>query len=150
MSRCSCSMHASQLREEKGSFFIRRLAIDCNRDDENYPKLLRHLLQGHPRAMEVVLPQLRWNTPSAMIEELQHNLEAYPEILDASSEYAFSQIPEEARKHLLLLCLFTSFVNLDRLKIFVAGELVEKYYSSYLKSSYRGSYSAAFWAIFAL
>jgi len=90
------------------------------KDDENYPELLR-LLHGHPRAMEVVLPQLRWKTPSAVIEELQHNLEAYPEILDASSEYAFSQMPEEARKHLLLLYLFTSFVNLDILKIFVAG-----------------------------
>ncbi|MCD6214744.1 MAG: tetratricopeptide repeat protein, partial [Candidatus Desulfofervidus sp.] len=90
------------------------------KDDENYPELLR-LLHGHPRAMEVVLPQLRWKTPSAVIEELQHNLKAYPEILDASSEYAFSQMPEEARKHLLLLCLFTSFVNLDILRIFVAG-----------------------------
>jgi len=89
------------------------------KDDENYPELLR-LLHGHPRAMEVVLPQLRWKTPSAVIEELQHNLETYPEILDASSEYAFSQMPEEARKHLLLLSLFTSFVNLDILRIFVA------------------------------
>ena len=89
------------------------------KDDENYPELLK-LLQGHPRAMEVVLPQLRWKTPSAVIEELQHNLEAYPGILDASSEYAFSQMPEEARKHLLLLSLFTSFVNLDILRIFVA------------------------------
>jgi len=90
------------------------------KDDENYPELLR-LLHGHPRAMEVVLPQLRWKTPSAVIEELQHNLETYAEILDASSEYAFSQMPEEARKHFLLLSLFTSFVNLDILKIFVAG-----------------------------
>jgi len=89
------------------------------KDDENYPELLR-LLHGHPRAMEVVVPQLRWKTPSAVIEELQHNLEACPEILDASSEYAFSQMPEEARKHLLLLSLFTSFVNLDILRIFVA------------------------------
>jgi len=89
------------------------------KDDENYPELLR-LLHGHPRAMEVVLPQLRWKTPSAVIEELQHNLETYAEILDASSEYAFSQMPEEARKHLLLLSLFTSFVNLDILKKFVA------------------------------
>jgi len=89
------------------------------KDDENYPELLR-LLHCHPRAMEVVLPQLRWKTPSAVIEELQHNLKAYPEILDASSEYAFSQMPEEARKHLLLLSLFTSFVNLDILRIFVA------------------------------
>jgi len=89
------------------------------KDDENYPELLR-LLHGHPRAMEVVLPQLRWKTPSAVIDELQHNLKAYPEILDASSEYAFSQMPEEARRHLLLLSLFTSFVNLDVLKIFVA------------------------------
>jgi len=76
--------------------------------DENYPELLR-LLHGHLRAMEVVLPQLRWKTPSAVIEELQHNLKAYPEILDASSEYAFSQMPEEARKHLLLL-FFVHFV----------------------------------------
>lgn len=81
------------------------------KEDVNYPKLLK-LLQCHPRAMEVVVPQLRWKMPSVVIEELQHNLEAYPNILDASSEYAFSQMSGKARKLLLSLSLFTSFVNI--------------------------------------
>ena len=93
---------------------------DDFKGDENYPKLLR-LLHGHPRAMGVVLPQLRLKPPAAVIEDMQHSLEAYPDLLDASSEYAFSQMSEKARKHLPILGLFTSFVLSDIIKTFVSS-----------------------------
>lgn len=91
------------------------------KDDPEYSRLLK-LLSGHPRSMEVVLPQLRNKTPSEIIEALQHRTGVLGEALeDASIGYAFSRLSDRARTHLPLLALFGSQVDANTLRLLAGG-----------------------------
>ncbi|MBU7018636.1 MAG: CHAT domain-containing protein [Theionarchaea archaeon] len=80
------------------------------KDDPEYSRLLT-LLRGHPRSLEVVLPHLRRKSPSQIIEALQHRIDEFGDVMDASLQYAFVQLSDQAQKHLPLVGLFTSYVN---------------------------------------
>jgi tetratricopeptide (TPR) repeat protein len=89
------------------------------KDDQNYSKLIS-LLRGHPRSLEVVLPQLRTHTPRELIDALQLRVDKLGESLeDASLSLAFSQMSERTRKHLPFLGLFVSYVHAGMLGIFI-------------------------------
>jgi tetratricopeptide (TPR) repeat protein len=90
------------------------------RDDPDYSRLLR-LLAGHPRSLELVLPRLRYESPSEIIHVLQHRVDAAGDVLDASLAYAFERLSARARAHLPLLGLFTSCVRLDAVTAFVSS-----------------------------
>ena len=91
------------------------------KDDPDYARLLE-LLRGHPRSMEVVLPHLRGKSPAEIIEALQHRIDVFENVLDASLEYVFTQLSERARKHLPFLGLFTSYVHDGMVSLMSSGE----------------------------
>jgi tetratricopeptide (TPR) repeat protein len=90
------------------------------RDDPDYARLIR-LLRGHPRSLEVVLPQLRRRSPAEVIHALQHRIDSLGDVLDASLDYGFGQLSERARRHLPFIGLFTSFVHAGVVANFVAA-----------------------------
>jgi len=101
------------------------------RQDPDYARLIR-LLNGHPRSLEVVLPQLRRRSPSEIIEALQHRTDQLGEAIeDASLSEAFEHLSPKARKHLPFIGLFASYVDADTLGNFVgAGDEQEQAYSN--------------------
>ena len=87
------------------------------KDDREYSNLIR-LLHGHPRSLEVVLPQLRTKSPKQIIDELQYRVNTGASLEDASLAYAFSQMSEVTRKYLPLVGLFSTNVDADTLGSF--------------------------------
>lgn len=81
------------------------------RDEPNYSQLIS-LLQGHPRSLETVLPQLRRIGPAEAIEALQERIDDLGEAVeDASLSLAFLQLSGRTQRHLPILGLFVSRVN---------------------------------------
>jgi tetratricopeptide (TPR) repeat protein len=96
------------------------------RQDRNYGELLK-LLNGHPRSLEVVLPQLRKKSPSEIIRALQYEVnELGEQIEDVSLSFAFSQLSPMTKKHLPFLGLYASIVSPRFLENFVGNEGVIK------------------------
>ncbi|MFH1743400.1 MAG: tetratricopeptide repeat protein, partial [bacterium] len=90
------------------------------KDDPDYARLIK-LLNGHPRSLEVVLPQLKTKLPAEIIDTLQHRVDKWGEAMeDASLAFAFSQMSEKTQKHLPFIGLFVSYVHADMLGNFVA------------------------------
>jgi len=89
------------------------------RDDPRYTELI-DLLRGHPRSLEIVLPNLRRTSPAEVIAALQHRVDHLGEALqDASFAYAYSQMSPRTRTHLPLLGLFATYVHAEILAAFV-------------------------------
>lgn len=96
------------------------------RHDRDYGELLK-LLKGHPRSLEVVLPQLRKKSPFEIIKALQYEVNELGEkIEDASLSFAFSQLSPTTKKHLPFFGLFNSRVNPQILDSFVGDEGIGK------------------------
>jgi hypothetical protein len=91
------------------------------KDDPAYARLVS-LLAGHPRSLELALPQLRSASPTQIIDVLQHRVSDLGESLaDASLAYAFAGLSPPARRHLPFLGLFASRVCLVMLCDFVSA-----------------------------
>lgn len=101
------------------------------RADPDYARLIR-LLTGHPRSLEVVLPQLRNRTPAEIIEALQHRVDRLGEsVEDASLGDAFAHLSARTRLHLPFVGLFVSYVHASTLGSFVsAGDEQEQVYTN--------------------
>ncbi len=83
------------------------------RDDPDYAELLR-LIRGHPRSLEVILPNLRSRTPGQIIEALQQRTDDLGEEMDdASLSFSFSRMSEGTQCHLPFIGLFASYVHAD-------------------------------------
>ncbi|MDQ1254276.1 MAG: hypothetical protein QG646_3507, partial [Euryarchaeota archaeon] len=96
------------------------------RQDRNYEELLK-LLNGHPRSLEVVLPQLRKKAPIEIIKTLQYDVNELGEkIEDASLSLAFSQLSSMTKKHLPFLGLYASIVAPQILVGFVGNKGIKK------------------------
>ncbi|HLP92287.1 MAG TPA: tetratricopeptide repeat protein [Nostocaceae cyanobacterium] len=87
------------------------------REDENFRKLMK-LLAGYPLAMEVVLANLRQQSPEEILQALQGaevNLDVDSEDKTKSIlkcvEYSHSNLSPTAQKLLLYLAPFSGFIN---------------------------------------
>ncbi|HTC74966.1 MAG TPA: CHAT domain-containing protein, partial [Edaphobacter sp.] len=88
-------------------------------DDPDYAGLVK-LLGGHPRSIEMVLRQLRRRSPGEIIQALQHRVDELGEqITDSSLRFVFSQLSEQARRHLPVLGLLAVRADADTLGAFV-------------------------------
>jgi tetratricopeptide (TPR) repeat protein len=81
-------------------------------NDRDYPRLLE-LLQGHPRALEVSLPLLRWLSPGELLGRLREAETAAADPLDAYQSSAFERLSAAAQRHLPAAGLFSGVVNAD-------------------------------------
>ncbi len=108
---------------------------DDFRGDPAYARLLR-LLRGHPRSLEVVLPQLRTRTPTELIEALQYRLNLGETLEDASLSDAYSRLSPRTHRHLPFIGLFASYVHVGTLISFVsAGDQQQKAYESVMSEA---------------
>jgi tetratricopeptide (TPR) repeat protein len=83
---------------------------------------LMELVQGHPLALQIVLPLLKDVPASVVSGELLGRIaalqegdqeEARPDFLTAAMDYSFSRMPRRTRTHLPFLSLFQRRVMLD-------------------------------------
>jgi tetratricopeptide (TPR) repeat protein len=86
--------------------------------DPDYPRLLE-MLKGHPGSIEIVIRQLRAQTPRQIIDSLSEQNKSGEEIGDLSFRFVFSRLTEEARRHLPVLGLFAVSADADTLGSFV-------------------------------
>ncbi|BAU04462.1 tetratricopeptide repeat protein [Tolypothrix sp. PCC 7601] len=123
--------------QEFAAKILRSLGVEIKNLPEEYLDLLK-LLGGHPFSLRVVLPHLRSQTPTQVIEALRqglNSLEKKTEVgrdksLTASLDYSFSKLSKKARRHLPFLGLFSERVYEYWLSIFVGkpGSEVEHAY----------------------
>jgi tetratricopeptide (TPR) repeat protein len=114
--------------QEFAAKILQSAGVDRKNLQEEYLDLLK-LLDGHPLSLRVVLPHLKTQAPSQLIEGWRRgldNLEKKTEIgrdnsLTASLDYSFSKLSEKARRHLPFLGLFCERVNFNLLSSFSNG-----------------------------
>ena len=104
---------ATRLMEETG--------VDPDRLGPEFIELLE-LLEGHPLAMEIVIPLIKEVPASVLLTELRREIEAYqpdpgedgrPVYLTAAMEHAYGRMPRRSRTHLPFLSLFRNRVMMD-------------------------------------
>ncbi|MCX6679735.1 MAG: tetratricopeptide repeat protein [Methanothrix sp.] len=100
------------------------------RDDPNYARLI-DLLRGHPKSLEVVLTQLRFESPGEIIEALQSKIDSCKDLLDASFEYVFEHLSPETRRHLPLIGLFTTYTAVPTIGYFGYSGLGQAVYKEH-------------------
>jgi tetratricopeptide (TPR) repeat protein len=97
------------------------------RDDEDFARLMK-LLAGYPLAMEVVLANLKQQSPKEILEKLQAadvNLDSKRESGDKTEsilkcvEYSHSNLSADAQKLLLCLAPFSGFIWRDAIPNYV-------------------------------
>jgi tetratricopeptide (TPR) repeat protein len=111
--------------QEFAAKILRSQGVEIKNLPEEYLDLLK-LLGGHPLSLRVVLPHLRSQTPTQVIEALHQgldSLEKKTEIgrdksLTASLDYSFSKLSEKTRRHLPFLGLFSEQVDAHRIHYF--------------------------------
>jgi tetratricopeptide (TPR) repeat protein len=81
-------------------------------NDRDYPRLLE-LLQGHPRALEVSLPLLRWLAPGELLDVLKQAAATVASPLEAYHTVALERLSATAQRHLPAAGLFSGIVNAD-------------------------------------
>ena len=81
---------------------------------KEYPQLLQ-LLQGHPLSMRVVLPTLRYQSSTQVIDSLRQGTAQELDPLTISLDYSFTNLSERTRRHLPFFGLFSDRVTIEML-----------------------------------
>ena len=110
-----------QDRLEFATRLIEETGVDIDRLGPEFVELLE-LLEGHPLAMEVVIPMIKEVPSSVLLSELRREVESHqpdpgeegrPTYLTAVMDHAFGRMPRRSRMHLPFLSLFRSRVMMD-------------------------------------
>ena len=133
--------------QEYAAKILQTAGVDRKNLQEEYLDLLK-LLDGHPLSLRVILPHLKTQVPSQLIEALRqglNNLEKKTELgkdksLTASLDYSFSNLSEKARRHLPFLGLFCDKINTILLGFFSdvqeeSGQIYESMFGEKLQKS---------------
>ena len=114
----------AQARTDLAENILRRVnssqSLDEIKTDEHFQRLMK-LLAGYPLAMEVVLANLKQQSPQEILEQLE-KAEIDPGGEDKTNnivkciDYSHSNLSESAQKLLLLLAPFRSFIDSSDLK----------------------------------
>ena len=126
---CAYSLNLQGLREqdveELAAKILQMVGVDRAKLPKEYLDLLK-LLGGHPLSLRVILPHLKTQTPSQLIEALRLGLDTFSgaeeegrdKSLTVSLDYSFAKLSEQARRHLPFLGLFSERVSVDWLHLF--------------------------------
>ncbi|WP_265277370.1 CHAT domain-containing protein [Nostoc sp. KVJ3] len=119
---CAYSLNLQGLREqdveELAAKILQMVGVDRAKLPKEYLDLLK-LLGGHPLSLRVILPHLKTQTPSQLIEALRLGLDTFSgaeeegrdKSLTVSLDYSFTNLSEQARRHLPFLGLFSERVD---------------------------------------
>ncbi len=110
--------------EELAAKILQSVRVDRAKLPDRYLELLQ-LLDGHPFCLRVVLPYLKAQSPTEIIEAL-HQLDTFQgseeecraQLLTVSLDYAFTKLSERARQHLPFLAFFYERVDAHWLHAF--------------------------------
>ncbi|BAY26859.1 TPR repeat-containing protein [Calothrix sp. NIES-2100] len=113
---------------ELAAKILQTVGVERKNLPAEYLELLK-LLGGHPLSLRVVLPHLKTQTPTQLIEALRRGLDTFQGVEDegrdksltVSLDYSFAKLSEKARRHLPFLALFSERVNVDWLSGFSAS-----------------------------
>ena len=105
---------ASQPSGVLASMILRTVGKDSAEyaTDRDYVRLLE-ILQGHPRALEVSLPHLRWLSPGELLDAVRQAGAGVANPLDAYQTFTFERLSLAAQRHLPAVGLFSGVVNAD-------------------------------------
>lgn len=111
--------------EELAAKILQMVGVDRAKLPKEYLDLLK-LLGGHPLSLRVILPHLKTETPSQLIEALRLGLNTFSgaeeegrdKSLTVSLDYSFTKLSEQARRHLPFLGLFSEHINVSILPAF--------------------------------
>ncbi|MDZ8139136.1 MAG: tetratricopeptide repeat protein [Nostoc sp. DedQUE04] len=114
--------------QELAAKILQTVGVERKNLPAEYLELLK-LLGGHPLSLRVVLPHLKMQTPSQIIEALWRGLDTFQGVekegrdksLTVSLDYSFAKLSEKARRHLPFLALFSERVNANLLHNFSAN-----------------------------
>jgi tetratricopeptide (TPR) repeat protein len=123
--RLALSGLSGQDVEELAAKILQRVGVDRKNLAPQYLELLK-LLGGHPLSLRVVLPHLKTQNPTQLIEALRQGLNTFQgaeeegrdKSLYVSLDYSFAKLSERARQHLLFLAVFSERVIADGLHFF--------------------------------
>jgi hypothetical protein len=111
--------------EELAAKILQGAGVDRENLPEEYLDLLK-LLGGHPFCLRVVLPHLKTQSPTELIEALRLGFDTFSgaeeegreKSLTVSLDYSFAKLSERARQHLPFLAFFSERVNVKWLNAF--------------------------------
>lgn len=114
--------------EEFAAQILQKVGVDRAKLLPEYLDLLK-LLGGHPLSLRVVLPHLKTQSSTQLIEALQQGLDTFQGIeeegkdksLTVSLDYSFSRLSERTQRHLPFLALFSERINVNWLHAFSSG-----------------------------
>jgi tetratricopeptide (TPR) repeat protein len=123
--RLALSGLSGQDVEEFAAKILQRVGVDRRELPPEYLDLLK-LLGGHPFCLRVVLPHLKTQSPTELMEALRLGLDTFQgaeeegieKSLYVSLDYSFAKLSERARQHLPFLALFSERVIADGLHFF--------------------------------
>ncbi len=103
--------------EEFAAKILQGAGVDRENLPEEYLDLLK-LLGGHPFCLRVVLPHLKTQNPTELIEALRQGLDTFQgaeeegreKSLYVSLDYSFAKLSDRARQHLPFLAFFSERV----------------------------------------
>ena len=106
--------------EELAAKILQMAGVDRAKFPKEYLDFLK-LLGGHPLSLRVILPHLKTQTPSQLIEALRLGLDTFSgaeeegrdKSLTVSLDYSFAKLAEQARRHLPFLGLFSEHINVS-------------------------------------
>jgi tetratricopeptide (TPR) repeat protein len=100
--------------EELAVRILRTAGVKQSKLAEEYLELLK-LLDGHPLALRVVLPNLRYQSPTDIIASLSQGTTQGLDPLETSLDYSFTNLSEDTQLHLPFLGFFSERVNISLL-----------------------------------
>ncbi|HBE59112.1 MAG TPA: hypothetical protein DEA78_25765, partial [Cyanobacteria bacterium UBA11159] len=111
--------------EELAAKILETVGVEKKHLPKEYLDLLK-LLGGHPLSLRVVLPHLKRQTPSQLIEALRLGRDKFAgaeeegrdKSLTVSLDYSFTKLSDACRLHLPFLALFSERVDADWLHAF--------------------------------
>ncbi|MFK0730827.1 MAG: tetratricopeptide repeat protein [Gloeotrichia echinulata HAB0833] len=118
---------------ELAAKILQTVGVERKNLPAEYLELLK-LLGGHPLSLRVVLPHLKTQTPSQLIEALRRGLDTFKGVeeegrdksLTVSLDYSFTKLSQKAQRHLPFLALFSERVDAHWLYSFSSGEAGEE------------------------
>ncbi|MBU7586503.1 MAG: CHAT domain-containing protein [Nostoc sp. TH1S01] len=136
--------------QELAAKILQTVGVERKNLPKEYLELLK-LLGGHPLSLRVVLPHLKTQTPSQLIEALRLGLDTFrgqeeegrEKSLTVSLDYSFAKLSERTRQHLPFLALFSERVDAHWLHSF--SENSDGYYGKAYRAVFGENLQKADW-----
>ncbi|NEQ69139.1 MAG: tetratricopeptide repeat protein [Symploca sp. SIO2D2] len=138
--------------EELAAQILQTAGVDREKLPKEYLELLK-LLGGHPLSLRVVLPHLKTQTPTQLIESLRQGLDTFQgteeegrdKSLSVSLDYSFHRLSERTRRHLPFLAFFCKQISASFLYCFLGNHFLAILYGDSYRAFFGENLEKADW-----